>query len=84
MVLGDSNLKLDLPHGVQEHTIAKAVVHEDYDAGDSVHHNDIGTVCQEIGVTNNHLFARICVAEVPGEAGGLRVSAVSTQARCGH
>ena len=52
MVLGDSNLKLDLPHGVQEHTIAKAVVHEDYDAGDSVHHNDIGTVCQEIGVTN--------------------------------
>ena len=84
MVLGDSNLKLDLPHGVQEHMIAKAVVHEDYDAGDSVHHNDIGKVCHEFGVTINHHSGRLCAAEVPGEAGGLRVSAVSSQARCGH
>ena len=43
-MLGDSHLKLDLPYGVQEHTIAKAVVHEDYDDGDSLHHNDIGKV----------------------------------------
>ena len=48
VVLGDSNLRLDLPHGVQEHTISKAVVHEDYDLGDSVHHNDIGKEQQEV------------------------------------
>ena len=48
VVLGDSNLRLDLAHGVQEHTIAKAAVHEDYDLGDSVHHNDIGKFQQDV------------------------------------
>ena len=42
VVLGDSNLKLELPYGVQEHDIAKAVVHENYDINDSLHQNDIG------------------------------------------
>ena len=42
VVLGDSNLKLDLPYGVQEHKISKAIVHENYDSNDVLHHNDIG------------------------------------------
>lgn len=42
VVLGDSNLKLELPYGVQEHNIEKAVVHENYDINDSLHQNDIG------------------------------------------
>ena len=41
-MLGDSNLKLELPYGVQEHDIDKAVVHENYDINDSLHQNDIG------------------------------------------
>ena len=41
-MLGDSNLKLELPYGVQEHSIDKAVVHENYDINDSLHQNDIG------------------------------------------
>ena len=42
VVLGDSNLKLELPYGVQEHSIDKAVVHENYDINDELHKNDIG------------------------------------------
>lgn len=65
MVLGDSNLRLDLPHGVQEHTVAKAVVHEDYDQGDSVHHNDIGkahgsTEVLEITMINSSICQDLC------------------------
>ena len=42
MVLGDSNLKLELQFGVQEHTIMQALVHEDYDINDEYHQNDLG------------------------------------------
>ena len=44
VVLGDSNLALELPQGVQTHTIAKAAVHENYDANDELHIHDIGSV----------------------------------------
>ena len=42
MVLGDSHLGLDLQFGVQEHTILKALVHENYNINDNYHYNDIG------------------------------------------
>ena len=42
VVLGDSNLKLELPYGVQEHNIVKAAVHENYDINDELHQNDLG------------------------------------------
>ena len=42
VVLGDSNLKLELPYGVQKHSIAKALVHENYDREDSYHRDDVG------------------------------------------
>ena len=42
MVLGDSNLKLELQFGVQEHKIIQALVHENYDVNDELHQNDIG------------------------------------------
>ena len=42
MVLGDSHLGLDLQYGVQEHTILKALVHENYNINDNYHYNDIG------------------------------------------
>ena len=45
VVLGDSNLKLELPYGVQEHNIEKAVVHENYDINDELHQNDLGKYC---------------------------------------
>ena len=57
VVLGDSNLQvgwhtcldrnikllqLELPYGVQELGIRKALVHEDYNTEDQFHHHDIG------------------------------------------
>ena len=42
VVLGDSHLGLDLQFGVQEHTILKALVHENYNINDNYHYNDIG------------------------------------------
>jgi len=44
VVLGDSNLKIDLQFGVQEHNILQALVHENYDINDEYHENDIGFV----------------------------------------
>jgi len=44
VVLGDSNLKVELQFGVQEHKIMQALVHEDYDINDEYHQHDIGFV----------------------------------------
>jgi len=41
-VLGDSNLNLDLPFGVQELSFEMAIVHENYDKHDDYHFHDIG------------------------------------------
>jgi hypothetical protein len=49
VVLGDSNLNLDLPFGVQSLAIEKALAHEDYDTTGSLHNHDIG----EFGVVLN-------------------------------
>ena len=43
LVLGDSNLNIDLPFGVQVHEISQVIVHENYRPDDSFHYEDIGT-----------------------------------------
>ena len=42
VVLGDSNLKIDLPFGVQTHEISQVILHENYRPDDSFHYEDIG------------------------------------------
>jgi hypothetical protein len=42
VVLGDSNLNLDLPFGVQSLAIEKALAHENYDTASGLHTSDIG------------------------------------------
>jgi hypothetical protein len=42
VVLGDSNLDLDLPFGVQSLAIEKALAHENYDTASGLHTSDIG------------------------------------------
>ena len=42
VILGDSNLNLDLPFGVQTIAIEKALAHENYDTSDPQHNHDIG------------------------------------------
>ena len=68
--LGDSNLKIDLQFGVQEHKILQALVHEDYDINDEYHENDIGdkTVknTQKRPIT---FFLRFCNSPKPGKVG---------------
>ncbi len=44
VVLGDSNLNIDLPFGVQTHEISEVIVHEDYMPEDKFHYQDIGKV----------------------------------------
>ncbi len=42
VVLGDSNLNIDLPFGVQHHQISQVIVHENYKPNDAFHYEDIG------------------------------------------
>ena len=42
VVLGDANLNIDLPFGVQNHEISEVIVHENYRPEDRYHHEDIG------------------------------------------
>ena len=42
VVVGDSNLKIDLPFGVQTHEISQVIVHENYRPDDKFHYEDIG------------------------------------------
>ena len=56
VILGDSNLQIDLPFGVQELQLLHAVVHENYDRNDDHHFNDIGRVV----LKNPNLFLNPC------------------------
>ena len=42
VVLGDANLNIDLPFGVQNHEISEVIIHENYRPEDKYHHEDIG------------------------------------------
>ena len=44
IVLGDSNLNIDLPFGVQTHEIAEIFSHEDYQPHSGFHGSDIGLI----------------------------------------
>jgi len=44
VVVGDSNLKIDLPFGVQQHEISQVMVHENYRPDDNFHYEDIGLI----------------------------------------
>ena len=44
VVLGDANLQIDLPFGVQIHEISEVIVHENYRPDDSFHYEDIGLI----------------------------------------
>ena len=44
VVLGDANLNIDLPFGVQTHEIMQVIVHEDYRPEDKYHYQDIGLI----------------------------------------
>ena len=43
-MLGDANLNIDLPFGVQNHEISEVRVHENYRPEDQYHHEDIGNL----------------------------------------
>ena len=43
-MLGDANLNIDLPFGVQNHEISEVIVHENYRPEDQYHHEDIGNL----------------------------------------
>ena len=58
LVLGDSNLNIDLPFGVQSHEISQVIVHENYRPDDSFHYEDIGKFKYEYEKTLQKI--RIC------------------------
>jgi len=62
VVLGDSNLKLELQFGVQEHKIIQALVHENYDVNDELHQNDIGFIILQ---TPARLEDNVCLLCLP-------------------
>jgi len=62
VILGDSNLKLELQFGVQEHRIMQALVHENYDINDEFHQNDIGFIILR---TPARLEENVCLLCLP-------------------
>jgi len=62
VVLGDSNLKMELQFGVQEHRIMQALVHENYHINDEFHENDIGFVILR---TPARLEENVCLLCLP-------------------
>ena len=42
VILGDSNLNIDLPFGVQSHDISQVIIHENFKPEDAFHFDDIG------------------------------------------
>ncbi|XP_047477086.1 transmembrane protease serine 9-like [Penaeus chinensis] len=62
VVLGDSNLREDLPYGVQFHAISEVVIHPDYSTFDNVHPNDIGIMMLRDYATFSHQVCSVCLA----------------------
>lgn len=62
LVLGDSNLNIDLPFGVQVHEISQVIVHENYRPDDSFHYEDIGLIKLQ---TNAKLETTVCLLCLP-------------------
>ncbi|XP_063604565.1 prostasin-like [Penaeus indicus] len=62
VVLGDSNLREDLPYGVQFHALSEVVIHPDYSTFDNVHTNDIGIMMLRDHATFSHQVCSVCLA----------------------
>jgi len=62
VVVGDSNLKIDLPFGVQTHEISQVIVHENYRPDDSFHYEDIGLIKLK---TNAKMETTVCLLCLP-------------------
>merc|ERR550519_2203200 len=71
VILGDSHLGLDLQFGVQEHSIMKALVHEDYDIRDDFHYNDIGMVILRSPARLEESVCTLCLARQQGPSPGV-------------
>ena len=70
MVLGDANLKIDLPFGVQTHEILSVSVHEDYSPDDAFHHNDVGVVRLNSFAKMTDTVCLLCLPEAPKDFTG--------------
>lgn len=62
VVLGDANLQIDLPFGVQAHEISEVIVHENYRPDDSFHYEDIGLIKLK---TNAKMETTVCLLCLP-------------------
>jgi len=62
VVVGDSNLKIDLPFGVQTHEISQVIVHENYRPDDKFHYEDIGLIKLK---TNAKMETTVCLLCLP-------------------
>ena len=63
VVLGDSNLKIDLPFGVQQHEISQVIVHENYRPDDSFHYQDIGLIKLQTFAKMETTVCMLCLPE---------------------
>ena len=63
VVLGDSNLKIDLPFGVQQHEISQVIVHENYRPDDSFHYQDIGLIKLQTVAKMETTVCTLCLPE---------------------
>ena len=70
VVLGDANLKIDLPFGVQTHEILSVSVHEDYSPDDAFHHNDVGAVRLNSFAKMTDTVCLLCLPEAPKDFTG--------------
>merc|ERR550532_1709165 len=63
VVVGDSNLKIDLPFGVQTHEISQVIVHENYRPDDKFHYEDIGLIKLKTAAKMETTVCLLCLPE---------------------
>jgi len=63
VVVGDSNLKIDLPFGVQTHEISQVIVHENYRPDDKFHYEDIGLIKLKTAAKLETTVCLLCLPE---------------------
>nr|XP_045621446.1 uncharacterized protein LOC123772386 [Procambarus clarkii] len=63
VVLGDSNLREDLPYGIQFHSLAEVDTHPDYFTSGGAHANDIGIVRLAGQATLSDNVCLVCMAQ---------------------
>ncbi|KAK8727629.1 hypothetical protein OTU49_009659 [Cherax quadricarinatus] len=63
VVLGDSNLREDLPYGIQFHSLAEVDTHPDYLTSGGAHANDIGVVRLQGQATLSDNVCLVCMAQ---------------------